>query len=150
MPSTFTCLRLHIVFSTKNRQHVLTSEMRARLWPFMGGIARSNGFTALEVGGYVDHAHILIALPATLPIAKAMQEVKGGSSKFMNETFPGRPRFEWQEGYGAFSVSASARDTTIAYIRNQEKHHRVKTFEEEYIAFLKKNGISYDERYVFG
>jgi len=124
--------------------------MRERLWPFMGGIARSNGFKAIEVGGHVDHAHMLITLPTTLSIAEAMKKVKGGSSKFMNETFPARHRFEWQEGYGAFSVSASAIEATIAYIRNQEEHHRVRTFEEEYIAFLKKNGIAYDERYVFG
>jgi putative transposase len=149
MAHTYANCLLHCVFSTKNRQRLLTDEIRARLWPFIGGIARSNGFTALEVGGYVDHAHMLIAVPTALPIAKAMQEIKGGSSKFINGTFS-RHRFAWQEGYGAFSVSASAVDSTIAYIRDQEEHHRVRTFEEEYIAFLKKNGISYDERYVFG
>ena len=149
MSHTYTSCFFHCVFSTKGRQRVLTPTIRERLWPFMGGIARKNGFQAIEVGGHTDHAHALIVLPATIPIARAMQLIKGGSSAFVHETFP-NCEFDWQEGYGAFSVSRSAVLTTIAYIRNQEAHHKSKTFEEEYIAFLKKNGIAYDDRYVFG
>lgn len=148
MSHTYTNCLLHCVFSTKRRERTLTADIRERLWPFIGGIARTNGFHALEVGGHDDHAHLLIALPSTLAVAKAMQLVKGGSAKFVHETF--QRRFEWQEGYGAFSVSAAARDETITYIRNQEEHHRTKTFEEEYVAFLERNGIAYDARYVFG
>ena len=147
MPHTYTNCLIHCVFSTKERMPQITKDIKDRLWQFIGGIARANGFRAIEVGGHNDHSHSLIALPSTITISKAVQLIKGGSSKFVHETF--RKPFEWQEGYGAFSVSASGRDTTIAYIRSQEEHHRVRSFKEEYIAFLEENGVEYDPRYVF-
>ncbi len=105
---------------------------------------------ALAVGGTEDHVHILLSLPATMAVAKAVQLVKGGSSKWIHDTFPKQRHFAWQEGYGAFSISISHVQDTIAYIRAQEEHHRSKTFEKEFLAFLKRHSIPYDERYVLG
>jgi REP element-mobilizing transposase RayT len=104
---------------------------------------------ALAIGGTTDHMHALLSLPGMMSFAKAVQSIKGGSSKWINDTFPGRKKFEWQEGYGAFSVSASQVPKTIAYINNQKEHHRKKTFQEEFLELLTKHGIEYDQRYVF-
>jgi len=105
---------------------------------------------ALAVGGTDDRVHMLVSLPATLPVAKAIQLIKGGSSKWIHDTFPTHADFAWQEGYGAFSISVSGVKETIAYIDSQEQHHRTRSFEEEFLAFLKKHGIDYDERHVLG
>ena len=116
----------------------------------MGGIARENAMTALGVGGTANHAHVLLALPATIRIAQAMQLIKGGSSLWLHETFPSLSGFAWQEGYAAFSVSASRIDETIWYIQQQDEHHRTMSFEEEFKRFLERHGVEYDPRYVFG
>src|SRR5215467_11982270 len=131
----------HCVFSTKERRPQITPALRERLWPFLGGIARQNQMKAIEIGGVADHVHILLSLPATLPIAKALQLIKGGSSKWVHETFPEHRLFGWQSKFGAFSVSVSQLDKMIDYIRNQEQHHRKMTFEEEFVALLKKHRI---------
>lgn len=150
MAHSYVSLKVHYIFSTKNRQKIITPELEQRLWPYMGGIARENKMIALAVGGIDDHVHLLLALPSTLSVAKAIQLVKGGSSKWVSETFPSHRDFEWQEGYGAFSISMSHIDDTIAYINNQKEHHRQQTFEDEYLAILCKHGIEYDERYIWG
>lgn len=139
----------HCVFSTKERRPLMTAELRDRLWPFLGGIARQNKMKALEVGGVEDHVHILLSLPPTLAIAKAMQLIKGGSSKWIHDTFTEHRAFAWQEKYGAFSVSVSQLDKTITYIRNQEEHHRRLSFQEEFVALLKKHRIECDEKYLW-
>ena len=120
-----------------------------RLWPFLGGIARQNDMKAVEIGGVSDHVHILLSLPPTIPIAKAMQLIKGGSSKWVHETFPELRLFRWQEKYGAFSVSASQLEKIRIFIKSQEEHHRKMTFQEEFLALLKKHGVEYDERYIW-
>ena len=102
------------------------------------------------MGGTENHVHLLVSLPATASVAKAAQLLKGGSSKWIHETFQAHRNFAWQEGYGAFSIGVSACDRTIAYIESQEHHHRTRTFEEEFVAFLNRHGIEYDERYVWG
>ena len=150
MSHTYTSNRIHCIFSTKERRKLITAPLQDRLWAFMGGIARQNGFQTLAVGGIEDHAHLLILLPGTLPLSKAMQLIKGGSSKWIHETFPEHSEFAWQEGYAGFSVSVSQSGQTIAYINNQVEHHRKRSFEEEYLNFLQKHGIEYDSRYVFG
>jgi putative transposase len=109
-----------------------------------------NRMKALAIGGIDDHVHILLSLPSTLAIAKAIQLVKGNSSKWIHETFPKMSKFAWQEGYGAFSIGISQIDSTVAYIQNQQKHHRKKTFQEEFLSILKKHGIEYDPRFVWG
>ena len=140
---------LHCVFSTKERRRLITPTLRDRLWPFLGGIARQNKMKAIEIGGMEDHVHMLLSLPSTLSIAKALQLIKGGSSKWVHETFPEHRMFGWQVKYGAFSVSVSQLDTIIQYIKDQKEHHRQMTFQEEFIALLKKHRVEYDERYLW-
>ena len=106
---SYVSAHFHCIFSTKERQRLITPELRERLWPFLGGIARQNKMKAIEIGGMEDHAHILLSLPATITISKAMQLIKGGSSKWVHETFPEHRLFAWQEEFGAFSVSVSQR-----------------------------------------
>jgi putative transposase len=146
---TFYSINVHYVFSTKNRLPFITAAMKERLWAFMGGIARENHMKALRIGGMPDHMHLLIAMPSTLSIAKGIQLIKGASSAWVHATFPVMSDFAWQEGYGAFSVSVSQLADTVAYIENQEEHHRVKSFQDEYRAFLQKHGIAYEEKYLW-
>jgi len=147
MPHTYSQNYLHVVFSTKERRKLITKEFQPKLWSYMAGIGRNNGFLVLANGGMEDHAHLLIQLPAILTLAKAVQLIKGSSSKWVGEH--GR-EFSWQEGYGAFSVSKSKINAVVKYIANQETHHRKITFEDEFIALLEKHGIEYDPKYVFG
>ena len=137
------------VFSTKDRRPCLTAQLRDRLWPFLGGIAREYQMKTLSIGGLEDHVHLLLSLPATMSIAKAMQLIKGGSSKWVHDSFPDQRRFAWQTTYGAFSVSVSQLDRIIKYIENQQRHHRRMSFQEEFIALLKRHKIEYDERYLW-
>jgi REP element-mobilizing transposase RayT len=114
--------------------------MQPRLWAYIGGIARTNGFTALAVGGIEDRIHVLLSLPATLPVAKAIQLIKGGSSKWMNDRLD-RRSFAWQDSYGAFSIGISQVQNTIRYINDQERHHTKVGFEDEFRGFLERHGI---------
>jgi putative transposase len=147
MHSLTSCL-MHCVFATKERHPFLTSEIRDRLHPYLGGIARENSMKALAVGGTEDHVHILLSIPATLPVSKAMQLLKGNSSKWLRDTFPELKAsdFAWQQGFGAFSIGVTAVDDTVRYIRNQEEHHRKKGFREEFEIFLRKHGIDFDAK----
>jgi len=142
---SFTRCLFHCVWSTKNREPYLTPDLRDRLWPYLGGIAKQNQIKMLAIGGAVDHVHILLSLPATLAVAKAMQLLKGNSSKWIRETFPKMHSFAWQEGYGAFSVSISGVEPTIAYVRTQTEHHRKRSFREEFASMLRKHGLAYEE-----
>ena len=140
--------RVHVVFSTKGREKLIPRNAQSKLWAFMGGIARKNGFTALVVGGVEDHAHALLDLPATMPLAKALQLIKGGSSKWCNQNLP--HRFACQEGYAAVSVSPSHKQAVIRYIQNQEQHHTKQSFEDELIELLNKSRTAFDPNDVFG
>ena len=148
MSHTYVSQLTHVVFSTKNRRNTIPAGMQQRLWSFLGGIARKNGFKAIAIGGTANHVHILFSLPATIALAKAVQLVKVGSSKWLNQEMTSR--FEWQQGYGAFSVSISQQPQTVAYINSQAEHHRSRNFQDELIAFLNKHNIDYDPRYVLG
>ena len=139
----------HCVFSTKDRRPLITAQLRERLWPFLGGIARENGMKALSIGGVEDHVHMLLSLPATMPVAKAMQLIKGGSSKWVHESFSDHRLFAWQSKYGVFSVSVSQLDKIIQYIQNQPEHHDKLSFQEEFLALLKRHNLEYDERYLW-
>ncbi len=143
MHSFVSCL-MHCVFTTKERRRLITPEIQNRLYPYLGGIARENKMKALSIGGVEDHVHALLSIPATLPIAKAVQLLKGNSSKWIHETFPNQRLFEWQEGYGAFSIAVSGVKATVKYIQSQKKHHQSHSFKDELIAFLEKNGIPYE------
>jgi REP element-mobilizing transposase RayT len=141
---TFHYLLVHAVFSTKHREHCLTREIRGRLWPYLGGIARANDMNVLAVGGMGDHVHMLLSLPTTMAVAKALQLLKGNSSRWIHETFPELRQFSWQQGYGAFSLGVSGVKDTIHYIETQEEHHRTRGFREELEAFLNKHGMPFE------
>lgn len=140
---------MHCTFSTKDRYPMIDSQLESHLWPYIGGIARRNRMKALAIGGTFDHLHALLSLPSTMSFAKAVQLIKGGSSKWVHDRFPQYRKFEWQEGYGAFSVSASQIKRKIAYIETQKAHHRKRSLKEEFIKLLDKHRIEYDLRYVF-
>jgi putative transposase len=133
MTNSYISLHIHVIFSTKGRQPMIVPELQNRLWAYIGGIARENSMKALSIGGTGDHAHVLLSLPATLPVSKAVQLIKGGSSKWVHDTYADLQRFAWQEGYGAFSVNVSLLEETVRYIEGQAEHHRRKTFQEEYV-----------------
>ena len=149
MANTFTSLHYHVIFSTKNREPWISQDVEERIWKFLGGIARENGMKALLVGGMADHIHLALTLPPTQSVSKAMQLLKGGSSKWIKDALPGMRAFAWQDGYGAFGVSKSNLQEVVAYIQNQREHHRVKTFKEEFLAILVRHEIDYEERYLW-
>jgi len=134
---------LHVVFSTKDRLKLIPQEKQARTWAYLAGICRNEKIFVHEIGGMEDHVHMLIQLPPTIALADAVQEIKGSSSKWMGKLFA------WQRGYGAFSVCRSTLDRVARYIRNQEAHHRRRTYEQEFIALLEKHGVEYDVADIF-
>ena len=138
---------VHCVYSTEGRRNLIKLELQEPLWAFKGSIAKQKDIHLISAGGTANHAHILIALHASLTLAKALQIIKAYSSRWMAEQ---GVNFKWQEGYGAFSVSPSQLNTVVDYIRNQEKHHARRSFEEEFLFLLKSSGVDYDPRYVFG
>jgi putative transposase len=153
MANTYASLFYHVIFSTKNRENFIHRDLEARVWAYLGGVARENKITALCVGGIENHVHLLLCLPPDLAVSKALQLLKGGSSVWIKEAFPkvaNLRRFAWQDGYAAFSVSKSNDDEVRRYIEAQREHHRVKTFEEEYRALLAKHQVAVDEKYLWG
>jgi len=116
----------------------------------MAGIARNHGFEAIKIGGFVDHVHALLLLPATVPLSKAVQTLKCCSSKWLNAIRATKTEFAWQEGYGAFSVSASHTNDVITYIENQAAHHAKRSYEDEFLEFLRKYDVAFDPEYVLG
>ncbi len=140
LPHTYTSILIHGVFSTKLRKSMISKEVQPRLWSFIGGIARKKKMKALAIGGINNHVHVLISIPPTIAVAKAMQLLKGGSSKWMNDQIRGRT-FAWQENYSAFSIGVSQIDDTVRYINNQEKHHAKFSVDEELKMFLARHGI---------
>ncbi|HEV8129743.1 MAG TPA: IS200/IS605 family transposase [Acidobacteriota bacterium] len=150
MANTYTSLHYHIIFSTKNRVLYIKPEIEQRLWSYIGGIARKQKMTALQIGGIEDHIHALVLASPTHAPSQIAQYLKGDSSKWIHEEFPKLRDFAWQDGYGAFTVSKSNLGEVIGYIQNQREHHRKRTFQEEYVELLRKHGIDYDERYLWG
>ncbi len=149
MPSTHHGVLVHVVFSTKQRYKLLHARWRKELYAVMGGIARTHKCDLLVAGGIEDHVHLLLNVHPAFSIAQTVQLIKGNSSRWINSQRKIATRFAWQRGYGAFSVSASMRDAVKHYIENQESHHRVQTFAEEYIETLRRHRIEFDEQYVF-
>lgn len=150
MANTYTCLYYHIVFSTKGRRPLIQPAIAPRVWEYMGGVARANETTALQIGGVDDHCHALIMASPTIAPSRIAQFLKADTSKWIHETFPSLAGFAWQGGYGAFTVSKSGIPNVVNYIRNQPDHHRKRTFKEEYLEFLHKHDVEYDERYLWG
>jgi REP element-mobilizing transposase RayT len=147
MPSTQLSLHYHVVFSTKNRAAIIATAWRERLHAYPGGVVRSAEGVPEAMDGIADHVHLLIGLRATACLADVVRDVKAVSPRWVHEEI-GERAFAWQEGYGAFTVSASQRDVVRAYIANQEEHQRKRTFQEEYRELLKHGGVAYDERYL--
>ena len=148
MSHAYVCNLMHCTFSTKGRNPWIDAGLEQRLWPYIGGIARENRLKALAIGGIYDRLHSLLSLPGSMSFAKAVQLIKGGSSKWIHDEI-GLKRFEWQEGYGAFSVSQSQVKKTILYINNQKEHHRKQTFKEEFLQLLDRHEVGYDRRRIF-
>jgi putative transposase len=138
---------VHVVFSTKDRQKSIAPELQPKLWAYVAGICKNLEIYLHSIGGVEDHIHLLIQVPPTLALAKAVATIKSNSSRWATE---GGHRLAWQQGYGAFSVSASVVHTVVHYIGNQNEHHKRMSFDEEFLALLKKHGVNYDPRYVFG
>jgi len=144
MGRTLTNLLVHVVFSTKGHEPIVSDELRARLYPYMGGILRRDGAEALAIGGTADHIHLAIKIKSDRALSDLVRTVKANSSKWVNEHRLCTGRFAWQNGYGGFSVSASQIDKVRRYIDNQIEHHRAQTFEEELVGLLAKHGIQCD------
>lgn len=149
MPQSLSQILIHIVFSTKSRDPVLRPDIRERLYPFLGGIARDCGSPMLDRSGVDDHVHLLCSLSRTISVAALVKEIKSRSSTWMKSCGPAYRDFHWQSGYGAFSIGKSQQDDLARYFAKQEKHHTERDFKSEYRALLKKYGIEYDERYVW-
>jgi putative transposase len=147
MPQSLANVMVHTIFSTKNREPMIPDAIANQLHAYIIGILANIESPSIQVGGMPDHLHAFFALARTNSLSKVMEEVKRSSSKWMKEQ--GVSNFGWHAGYGAFSVSQSQRDTVVRYIRNQPEHHRKLSFQQEYVRFLKKYKVNYDERYVW-
>lgn len=147
MRSTYLSLHYHLVFSTKNHVPYIHPAWRERLYEYLGGTIRGLGGVADEIGGMADHVHLLVGLKATHCLADVMRELKKASSVWVHKEI-GLHRFAWQEGYSAFTVSATGRSAVKRYIANQEAHHRVQSFREELEEMLKRAGVAYDPKYL--
>lgn len=148
MPSTHLSLHYHIVFSTKDRRPQIADQWCSRLHEYLGGLVRAADAVPECVGGVADHIHLLVGLKATHTLATFVQDIKQTSSRWIHES-AGVKDFAWQQGYAAFTVSVSNCDTVKEYIIKQPEHHRTKTFQEEYLAFLKRHEVEYDEKYLW-
>jgi putative transposase len=146
---SYTCLYYHVFFSTKRRRALITSDLRERLYSYIGGVAAHEKGRLICAGGADDHVHLLVSLRAQTALADMLRLLKTNSSKWVHETFVERRNFGWQDGYSAFSVSHSNVERVRRYIAQQEQHHRRVSFQEELLEFLKRHNIEYDERYIW-
>jgi len=149
MANTYTQITIHIVFAVKKRDNIIRKEYRDELFKYITGIIQNKNHKLLAISGVSDHIHILIGLDPTMALSYLVRDIKNNSSKFINEKSWMKGKFQWQVGYGAFSYARSQRSTVIAYIENQEKHHKQESFKVEYLKILQKFDVEYDERYIF-
>ena len=149
MPQSLARLHIHLVFSTKNRERIITDDVRSPLHAYMATVLQNLGCAPVLINSVEDHAHLLFDLARTISISQVVEDVKKSSSKWIKNQGPEFAGFAWQAGYGAFAVSESNVETVRAYIANQREHHRTKTFQEEYRAFLERHSVAFDERYVW-
>jgi putative transposase len=150
MPHSFVSLLVHIIFSTKNRLPQLSPELAARLFPYMGGIIKERNSAALIINGPADHVHLLLSVPPTESLSDLLRTVKTNTSRWVHEQFPASRGFGWQAGYAAFTVSGSRAAAVKHYIAGQQEHHRRISFQGEFLLFLRKHGVAYDERDLWG
>jgi len=149
MSGSFTSLGTHFVFSTKNRMPIISNDVSSRLCAYIGGIIRELGGILIEINTMPEHIHFYVYMPKTVSVSKFMEIVKANSSKWVHVTFLKKKDFGWQDGYGAFSVSKSSEDKVIQYIRNQQQHHRKRSYQEEFVDLLNKYDITFDEKYIW-
>jgi putative transposase len=149
MGTTNTSLLVHVIFSTKNRKPFIPSDKKKPLYGYIGGIVRNLGNVLRAVGGMEDHIHLLLSLKADQSVAEIVRDIKANSSRWFRENYPRHGVFAWQSGYGAFSVSPSRAASVVSYIKRQEIHHRKMSFKEEFLDFLKKHGVAYNEQYLW-
>lgn len=149
MPHSYCKDLFHVVFSTKDRMRYIDAAIRNDLHAYLGGILREIGGTALTIGGIEDHVHFLMSLPPEVAVSDCLRVVKTNSSKWVHERWPDREKFAWQSGFASFSVSASNEQAVRDYIATQEQHHRKVSFQDEFIALLRKHGVPFDERYLW-
>jgi len=149
MGTSYTCILYHVIYSTKERRPFITSDIRERLYEYLGGAIRGEGGLLYEIGGMSDHVHLFFRWRADAALADLVRNVKRNSTVWVKKTWPDMREFCWQEGYGAFSVSASSRARVEKYIREQEAHHATRSFREEYLSFLRRHGVEYDPQYIF-
>ena len=147
MPHTYAQNAIHVVFSTKDRAKLIPQDFQPRMWAYVAGICKNHGILVRAIGGMDDHIHLLIQVPPSLSLAKAVLAIKSNSSKWANEQ---GHKFAWQQGYAAFSVSASLVPAVVRYIQTQESHHRKMSFDTEFLALLKKHGVEFDPTFISG
>jgi len=148
MSQSYTNLLYHIILSTKNRQPLISSEYETRLYDYIGGTIRRAGGISMGINGTEDHVHLLAKLRPDKALSDVLRDLKANATGWMHELFPSMSQFTWQRGYGAFTVSHSNVDEVRRYIAQQKHHHAKISFRDEFLQFLKTNGIEYDERYV--
>ena len=149
MPGTYSQILLHIVYSTKQRTPWIMPEIAPRLYPFIGGIVRSEKGVLYDIGGVADHVHLYLRWRTDRAVSDLLREIKSRSSSWVHETFPQCGEFHWQEGYSVFSVSKSQEPVVKKYIAGQAEHHRKEDFKSELLRLLRAHEIEFDERYVF-
>ena len=149
MANTFSQIYIQTVFAVENRQSLITPDFQEDLYKYITGIVRNQGQKLIAINGMPDHVHILIGLKPAMALADLVREVKADSTNFVNEQRLVRGRFNWQEGYGAFSYGHSQLNTIIRYIQRQQQHHQKRSFKDEYMTLLRKFDIAFDDRYIF-
>ena len=148
-PGTFTQIYIQLVFSPKHRDRLLLEYLRPRIFEYLSGITTNLGHKSIIINGVLDHVHLFLGLNPKISVSETVKELKRSSSIFINEQRLFSGKFEWQEGYGGFSYGRSQIENVYEYIKNQEKHHQKRTFKEEYLDFLKKYEIEFEEQYLF-
>lgn len=149
MPNTYTQIFYHVVFVVKRRQSLINASWKDDLYKYISGIITNQNQKLYIINGMPDHLHILISCKPNITLSNLIKEIKEHSTKYINEQKFTAEKFSWQEGYGAFSVSYRNLDQVVNYIKNQEEHHKVKTFREEYTGFLKEQNIDFEDKYLF-
>ena len=149
MANTYTQIFYHVVFAVKGRENLISSLWKDDLYKYISGIISNQGQKLYIINGMPDHVHILVSCKPTVALSNIVKEIKEHSSKYINEKGVIKGKFSWQEGFGAFSVSFRNVEQVVNYIKNQEEHHNVKSFKEEYLEFLNEQHITFDEKYIF-
>lgn len=149
MPGTYSQIYIQVVFAVKGRQNLIANTWKNELHKYIAGIVKGKGQMSIIVNGMPDHVHVFIGLKPVMAISDLVRDIKNNSTNFINDHKFVKGKFSWQEGYGAFSYSHSQIENVYDYILNQETHHQKKSFKQEYIDFLQKNEVNYDEKYLF-